>query len=391
MTVTEVFVAGHLAELLAERRTRRGHRSHQPTTTSSAASGAWAARSRATCARRARATSSSTTTPRTASSPPASACASSRAPPPTTSVLRAAGIMRARAVIACVDSDAENIFITLSARELRPDIAIVARAAAEDVGGQAARARAPTRVISPYKASGRRWRASRSTRRCRAWSTSRRSTGWRRSRSRPAAPARAGRSPTSAGGAIIVGVRVADGSFQPQPPAERVLSAGDVRDGHGHRAHDGPPRARCSPRAARARGGLVTPVADLRAAVEAAAAGLWPTAGRRRRARRSSAPSRPSTATTRPTRRCCWRRCSEAPPREVAERLGGALRDAPRRRAGARRGRRPRLPEPLPRRRLVRRARWTGCWPPATASAAAAPRRRCASTSSSSPPTRPGR
>src|SRR5204862_1569947 len=32
-------------------------------------------------------------------------------------VLRAAGIMRARGVIACVDSDADNIFITLSARE----------------------------------------------------------------------------------------------------------------------------------------------------------------------------------------------------------------------------------------------------------------------------------
>src|SRR4051812_9471554 len=40
-----------------------------------------------------------------------------------------AGIERARAVIACVDSDAENIFITLTARGLRPDVEIVARAA----------------------------------------------------------------------------------------------------------------------------------------------------------------------------------------------------------------------------------------------------------------------
>jgi voltage-gated potassium channel len=30
------------------------------------------------------------------------------------------------------------------------------------------------------------------------------------------------------GGAIIVGVRFADGNFQPQPPAETVLNAGDV-------------------------------------------------------------------------------------------------------------------------------------------------------------------
>jgi len=39
--------------------------------------------------------------------------------------LRDAGIARARAVVACVDSDAENIFITLSARELRPDIVLL--------------------------------------------------------------------------------------------------------------------------------------------------------------------------------------------------------------------------------------------------------------------------
>ena len=35
-------------------------------------------------------------------------------------------------MIACVDSDADNIFITLSARELRSDILIITRASAED-------------------------------------------------------------------------------------------------------------------------------------------------------------------------------------------------------------------------------------------------------------------
>jgi voltage-gated potassium channel len=68
-------------------------------------------------------------------------------------VLRAAGIERARAVIACVDSDAENIFITLTARELASDIKIVARAAAEDSEKKLRRAGAD-RVISPYKSSG---------------------------------------------------------------------------------------------------------------------------------------------------------------------------------------------------------------------------------------------
>jgi voltage-gated potassium channel len=68
-------------------------------------------------------------------------------------VLRAAGIERARAVIACVDSDAENIFIALTARELRSDIRIVARAAVEESERKLLRAGAD-RVISPYKTSG---------------------------------------------------------------------------------------------------------------------------------------------------------------------------------------------------------------------------------------------
>jgi voltage-gated potassium channel len=69
-------------------------------------------------------------------------------------ILREAGIERARAVIACVDSDAENIFITLSARELAPEIEIIARASQESSERKLVRAGADD-VISPYKASGR--------------------------------------------------------------------------------------------------------------------------------------------------------------------------------------------------------------------------------------------
>jgi voltage-gated potassium channel len=69
-------------------------------------------------------------------------------------VLRQAGIERARAVVACIDSDAENIFATLTARELRPDIQIVARAAQESSERKLIRAGAND-VISPYKTSGR--------------------------------------------------------------------------------------------------------------------------------------------------------------------------------------------------------------------------------------------
>jgi voltage-gated potassium channel len=68
-------------------------------------------------------------------------------------VLRQAGIARARSIIACADSDANNVFITLTARELRSDIAIVARAAVEDTEKKLKRAGAD-RVISPYKSSG---------------------------------------------------------------------------------------------------------------------------------------------------------------------------------------------------------------------------------------------
>jgi voltage-gated potassium channel len=68
-------------------------------------------------------------------------------------VLLKAGIERARALIACVDSDAENIFIALTARGLRPDLLIVARASAEDSEKKLRQAGAD-RVISPYKTSG---------------------------------------------------------------------------------------------------------------------------------------------------------------------------------------------------------------------------------------------
>jgi voltage-gated potassium channel len=69
-------------------------------------------------------------------------------------LLREAGIDRARAVIACVDSDSENVFITLSARELAPEIEIIARASQESSERKLLRAGAND-VISPYKASGR--------------------------------------------------------------------------------------------------------------------------------------------------------------------------------------------------------------------------------------------
>ena len=68
-------------------------------------------------------------------------------------VLRAGGVERAQSIIACADSDTNNVFITLTARGLRDDLTIVARAAVEDTEKKLKRAGAD-RVISPYKTSG---------------------------------------------------------------------------------------------------------------------------------------------------------------------------------------------------------------------------------------------
>lgn len=70
-------------------------------------------------------------------------------------VLRRAGVMRARALVAAINTDAENVYVTLSARALRPDLVIVARARTEDSESKLLRAGA-TRVINPQRIGGQR-------------------------------------------------------------------------------------------------------------------------------------------------------------------------------------------------------------------------------------------
>jgi len=69
--------------------------------------------------------------------------------------LQAAGIDRARGLVTAVDHDADNIYVTLSARVLKPELFIVARANAEDAERKLRLAGA-NRVISPYTIGGRR-------------------------------------------------------------------------------------------------------------------------------------------------------------------------------------------------------------------------------------------
>jgi voltage-gated potassium channel len=69
--------------------------------------------------------------------------------------LNAAGIERARGLVTAVDGDADNVYVTLTARVLRPDIFIVARANAIDAEPKLRLAGA-NRVGSPYVIGGRR-------------------------------------------------------------------------------------------------------------------------------------------------------------------------------------------------------------------------------------------
>jgi len=67
--------------------------------------------------------------------------------------LERAGILRARGLVASVDSDEKNLYITLSARARRPDLFIAARASNE---GAAAKIRlaGANRVVQPYSRAG---------------------------------------------------------------------------------------------------------------------------------------------------------------------------------------------------------------------------------------------
>jgi voltage-gated potassium channel len=68
--------------------------------------------------------------------------------------LRRAGLDRARGLVAASDSDADNLYVVLSARSVRPDLTIVARASGTDAERKLALAGAD-RVVLPYTTAGR--------------------------------------------------------------------------------------------------------------------------------------------------------------------------------------------------------------------------------------------
>lgn len=70
-------------------------------------------------------------------------------------VLEAANVRRAKALITALDSDAANVFITLSARKMNPDLFIVSRADSDESAVKLEIAGAD-RTLSPYSVGGRR-------------------------------------------------------------------------------------------------------------------------------------------------------------------------------------------------------------------------------------------
>jgi voltage-gated potassium channel len=150
--------------------------------------------------------------------------------------LQAAGLERARGLIASSDSDADNLYITLSARSARPDLPIVARASDEDAARKLRLAGAD-RVVQPYSTAGKEmanlvlrpqvaafldivtsgggpellFEEIRVTKECRPAGQSIRDSRVR-----------------DETGAMIVALRKGDGTFDATPTGDAVLDAGDV-------------------------------------------------------------------------------------------------------------------------------------------------------------------
>jgi voltage-gated potassium channel len=70
-------------------------------------------------------------------------------------VLREAGIDKAIGLVTATDSDADNVYVTLSSKSIKENLIVVARATTEEAGHKLLKAGAD-RVISPYSIGGKR-------------------------------------------------------------------------------------------------------------------------------------------------------------------------------------------------------------------------------------------
>jgi voltage-gated potassium channel len=155
--------------------------------------------------------------------------------------LEQAGLARARALVASADSDEKNLYIALSARALRSDLFIVARASDEAAARKLALVGAD-RVVQPYSNAGVQIAKLVLKPQVAAFLD----VGGSRARTEhrfeeivvTEACGHAGRTVGELAvrdrtGATIVAVRKADGTFDPRPAPDTVLAAGDVVVGVG--------------------------------------------------------------------------------------------------------------------------------------------------------------
>jgi len=150
--------------------------------------------------------------------------------------LQAAGIERATGLVASSDSDADNLYITLSARDARPDLLIVARASDEDAAKKLRLAGAD-RVVQPYSTAGKEMAKLVLRPQVAAFLDIVSTSGGPELRFEEievkATCEHAGRSirelkVREVTGAMIVALRKQDGTFDTTPTPEALLDVGDV-------------------------------------------------------------------------------------------------------------------------------------------------------------------
>jgi voltage-gated potassium channel len=158
--------------------------------------------------------------------------------------LYAAGIERARGLVASADSDADNLYITLSARAARPDILIVARASDDDAAKKLRLAGAD-RIVQPYSSAGREMAKLVLKPQVAAYLDVAATTGSDEMRFEEIVVTEgclhAGETigelrVREVTGAMIIAVRKADGSFDTAPSSSLRLDVGDIIIGVGKAA-----------------------------------------------------------------------------------------------------------------------------------------------------------
>jgi voltage-gated potassium channel len=150
--------------------------------------------------------------------------------------LAAAGLARARGLVASSDSDSDNLYITLSARDQRPELFIVSRASDSDAAKKLRLAGAD-RVVEPYSSAGKEMAKLVLKPQVAAFLDAASATGGPDLRFEEivvgVASGRAGltikevdiRNQT---GALVIALRKRDGGFDTTPNSDAVLDEGDV-------------------------------------------------------------------------------------------------------------------------------------------------------------------